>query len=359
MASCTMLLLWKEPCMGLLLFYLLLALGVSFMCSLTEAGILSIPRSRVAMLVKQGKRAGRMLDAMKRNIDRPLAAILTLNTVAHTVGAAGIGAQALLLWGSESVAITSAVLTILVLVLSEIIPKTLGTLYAARFATLTTYVVHTMIIVTYPLVIIFQAISRLLAARATEQTLTREEMALMAELGQEDGAIVESEYRIINNLLHLNTMRVNKIMTPRSVAFMLNKDMTCQQVIDEGGLLRFSRIPIYGRDIDDVIGFVLRHEIYESVRDQQGDRKLEDIVKPVQAVPDTMSVRKVLHEFVQQGQHLFLVLDEHGGVDGLVTFEDAIETLLGVEIVDETDEVPDMRELASQLFRARFRGRRL
>ena len=351
--------------MGLLLFYLFLALGVSFFCSLTEAGILSIPRSRVAMLVKQGGRAGRWLDAMKRDIDRPLAAILTLNTVAHTVGAAGVGAQALALAkeqglrGEQWVAITSAILTLLILVFSEIIPKTVGAMYASRLAVVNTYIIQGMIVLAYPLVIVFKALSRLLAARAEKQGMTREEMALLAELGQAEGVIQESEYRIIRNLLHLNRIKVSKIMTPRSVAMMLNKDKTCQEVVDEFGPLRFSRIPVCGEGPDDVVGLVLRPAIYEAVRDGDGGRSIGEMTQPVHAVPEMTSVRAALDAFIQRREHLFIVVDEHGGTDGLVTLEDAIETLLGVEIVDETDMVADMRELASQLFRARLHDRRL
>ncbi|UCD28949.1 MAG: DUF21 domain-containing protein, partial [Planctomycetota bacterium] len=186
--------------MGLLIFYLLLALGVSFLCSLTEAVILSIPRSHVALLAKENRTSGRMLESMKKKIDRPLAAILTLNTIAHTVGAAGVGAQALALFGSEWVAVTSAILTILILVFSEIIPKTLGAVYCTKLAGLTAYIIIVMIILTYPLVVVFQGFSRILASRVKKSRLTREEVALIAELGQAEGALQEKEYHVIHNL---------------------------------------------------------------------------------------------------------------------------------------------------------------
>ena len=353
--------------MGLLIFYLLLALGVSFFCSLAEAVILSIPRSKVALLLKQGSAAGRILDRMKKNIDRPLAAILTLNTIAHTIGAAGVGGQALTLArqrgldGEHWVAIASAILTLLILVLSEIIPKTLGAAYAGRLAPFTAFMVQGMIIISWPLVIMLQAISRLLSAHK-QSRLTREEVALVAEIGSTEGAIREEEYRVIRNLLQLNQVRVNQIMTPRNVAFMLSRDLTAREAVAKSGPLRFARIPIQGSGPDDLVGLVLRHEVYEAEQDDhgdQGDRTLGTLAHEIHAVPETATVRRVLNEFIVRREHLFQVVDEYGGTAGIVTLEDAIETLLGVEIVDETDTVADMRQLADRLARNRLRdGRR-
>ena len=343
--------------MSLLIFYLLLALGVSFLCSLAESGLLSLSRARVATLAKSGRRSGRMLERMKENIERPLSAILTLNTVAHTIGAAGVGAQSYELFGSEWVAVTSAILTLLILVISEIIPKTLGVVYAGPFAPFTAYTITGMIYMTYPLVIVFQRLSGMLGKRHG-QKLTREEFAVIAELGQTEGALHEKEYRIIRNLLRMRKVRVRDVMTPRTVAFMLQKDMTVRQVLDEHGSLQFARIPVFGDGPDDIVGVVLRHELSVVLRDGRGDCKLAEIATPVHAVPEDAPLDTVLDEFVKRRGQLFLAVDEHGGTAGIVTLEDTIETLLGAEIVDETDEVTDMRELAGQLFQDKLRGRR-
>ncbi len=341
----------------LLVFYLLLALGVSFLCSLTESGLLSLSRSRVAALAKQGRPSGRMLERMKDNIERPLAAILTLNTVAHTIGAAGVGAESYVIFGSKWVAVTSAVLTVLILVFSEIIPKTLGVVYAGRLASFTAYTITGMIYLTYPLVVVFQALSRLLG-RGGEQKLTREEFAVIAELGQTEGALHEKEYRIIRNVLRMGRVRVRDVLTPRTVVFMLPKDMTVSEALAEHGPLRFARIPVRGEGPDDVVGVVLRHAISSAFEEERGECKLSEIAGPIHAVPEDAALDRVLDEFIQRKEQLFLAVDEYGGTAGIVTLEDAIETLLGTEIVDETDKVVDMRELAGRLFQNKLRGRR-
>lgn len=350
-----------EVCMdadvALLVLYLLLALGVSFLCSMTESGLLSISRSQVAGLLKSGRSSGMMLQKMKDNIDRPLAGILTLNTVAHTVGAAGVGAQSLVVFGNEWVALSSAILTLLILVFSEIIPKTVGVVYAGPLAPFTAYVVTGMIVLTYPFVLAFQAMSRVLA-RGHEPRLTREEFALIAELGQTEGALHEQEYRIIHNLLRLRHVRVHEIMTPRTVTFMLSREMTVAEAIDRHGPLRFARIPLYETDKDDPTGFVLRHAVYEAARNGHGTDTLASLAQPLHAIPEIASVSNVLHEFITRHDHIFLAVDEHGGTAGIVTLEDALETLLGTEIIDETDSVADMRVLAGALFRSKLGGRR-
>ncbi len=341
----------------LLVLYLLLALGVSFLCSLTESGLLSLSHSRVATLAKAGRPSGRVLERMKDNIERPLAAILTLNTVAHTIGAAGVGAQSYIAFGSEWVAVTSAVLTVLILVFSEIIPKTLGVVYAGRLASFTAYTITGMIYLSYPLVVIFQSLSNLLG-RKHEQKLTREEFALMAELGQTEGALHEKEHRIIQNLLRLRKTHVRDVMTPRTVVLMLQKDTTVQQALDQHGPLQFARIPVHGDGPDDVIGIVLRREIDMAVRDGRENSAMEELAGPIHAVPEDAALDDVLDEFIRRRGQLFLAIDEHGGTAGIITLEDVIETLLGAEIVDETDEVVDMRKLAGRLFQNKLRGRR-
>jgi len=344
--------------MALLFFYLFLALGVSFLCSLVESGILSLTQSQVAAMVKENRAGCKILENMKVNIERPLAAILTLNTIAHTVGAAGVGAQSLKLWQDQSVAITSAILTILILVFSEIIPKTAGAVYAKKLAPLTAYCIKGMIILTYPLVVVFQSLSRRISGSVDQQQMTRQEFALLAELGLAQGALQDKEYRIIRNLLRLRKLQAQEIMTPRTVVKMFDQKTTVQEVIDQHTPLRFSRLPIYHEGLDDITGMVLRPDIYKTFSEGHQQRLLEELVKPLHMIPETTRVDQVLSEFVQRGEHIFLVVDEYGGTAGIITLEDAIETLLGEEIVDETDMVADMRQLAGSLFREKLHGRR-
>lgn len=339
--------------MTLLLSYLSLALGVSFLCSLTESVILSISRAQVASIVKSGKSCGPTLQKMKADINRPLAAILTLNTVAHTVGSTGVGAQAFHLWQDRGVAIASGVLTLLILLFSEIIPKTLGAVHAKRLAGPTTRTIQGMIVVTYPLVLLSQVIARLISGRGGQHRLTREDLALLAEMGQAEGALEEKEYRVIRNLLRMNEIRVSEVMTPRNVVFMLSKDSTIREVSGRLSAFRFSRIPIHEDNPDKIVGMVLRNELYEAVRTNQQDRRLDQIVHPIHAIPESATVAQALNEFIQRREHIFQVVDEYGGTAGVVTLEDAVETLLGAEIVDETDSVEDMRQLAARLFRGR------
>jgi CBS domain containing-hemolysin-like protein len=341
----------------LLVAYLLLALGVSFLCSLCESVVLSLGLSRVTALENANRTSGRLLRRMKANVERPLAGILTLNTVAHTVGAAGVGAESLILFGEAWIALTSAVLTILILVFSEIIPKTLGVVYANQLAPLVAYTVEAMVWATYPLVLGFHALSRLIST-PTGPRFSREEFALLAELGYHEGALADKEYRVIRNLLRLRRTRVKDVHTPRTVVFMLPDDMTCRQAIEQHGPIRFARMPVYHEHPDNITGIVLRHRLYEAAHDDQPDQPLADLAQPVHAIPETAPLDAALNDFVQRREHLFLVIDEHGGTEGILTLEDAIETLLGEEIIDETDQVADMRQLAGALFQSRLRGRR-
>ncbi len=328
--------------------YLLLALGVSFLCSVLEAVLLSVPRAHVAIMVRQGIRAGPWLEQMKHNIDRPLAAILTLNTVAHTVGAAGVGAQAQRVFGEAWVTGISAVLTLLILVLSEIIPKTLGAVYCKPLAAPATTVIQVLVVVGYPFVKLSEAISRIIASRTGPESVSRDEVASMAEIGVVEGTLLDRESRIIRNLLHMENVRISEIMTPRSVTFMMSAHTTIREAIDPLRPLHFARVPLYDSSPDEITGMVHRHNILEAVRRGQTDKTLQELAASLQAVPEQATVANCLDQFLQRQEQLFLVVDEYGGTAGVVALEDVLETLLGVEIVDETDTIPDMRELARQ-----------
>jgi len=343
--------------MNTLFFYFFLALGVSFLCSLLESIILSITHSHVAVLAKTGSQAGRLLENMKENINKPLAAILTVNTVANVVGAAGVGAQTMKLFGSEWVAILTGLLTLCILIFSEIIPKTLGTVYWRPLAGPAVYMIRGLIYLTYPFVFLSNYFSKIFASENHQQKVSRQEVVAMAEMGEDEGSIREKESDIIENLFNLNDVVAEDVMTPRSVVFALQKDSTVGDVVGEHTPIAFSRIPIFDKDMDDILGFVHRYDLVNKQAEDQFHIKMKDILEPIHTVKQEDSIASILDEFVRRRQQIFMVIDEFGTTTGLITLEDAIETLLGVEIVDEHDSVVDMRKLATEKFR-RKRGKR-
>jgi CBS domain containing-hemolysin-like protein len=329
----------------MLIFYCVLALGVSFLCSMLEASLLTISRARIRLLIEQDRRSGHMLLRMKDGIDRPLAAILTLNTVAHTMGAAGVGAQVLVIFGNTWVAAGSVIITILILVVSEIIPKTLGAVHAKRLADFTAFTVHGIILMTYPIVIVLEMISKMLGGSSAAK-VTRDEVRMVAAMGEDAGVLQAAESRVIHHLLRLDEIRVKDVMTPRTVLFALPKEARIADVMREHPTIPFSRIPVYEGTTDHIAGVVMKYELLDAARDGRDDHLVGDLVRPVHVVPDTATVGHALNTFIQRREHLFHVVDEFGGTAGIITLEDAMETLLGVEIVDETDAAVDMRQLA-------------
>ena len=355
--------------LGLVLFFLL-ALLVSFFCSLMEAVILSVRHPYVEVLIADGRKSGHLLKSLKDKIDRPLAAILTLNTVANTVGAAGVGAQALTLCRQAApeneflgisegyvVGVASAVLTASILVISEIIPKTLGTVYCKQLAPVSAYCIAGLIRALKPIVVSSEWLARLISPKSIQKKVSREEMAASARLGHIEGSLHTQESRIIENLLRLSQVRVRDILTPRSVLLAFQQEMTVAEVVKKHRPIRFSRIPVYGKDLDDITGFVLRYEVLQAYSEGRSSERLSGLSQPIHAIPDTKSVGAVLEEFIERREHMFLVVDEYGGTAGIITLEDAIETLLGAEIVDELDSVADMRELALRLAERRKQSR--
>jgi len=333
--------------MTLLFIYLSIAVGVSFLCSLCEAALLTLSISDARVMSNAGKPAGRHFGRLKESIDRPLAAILTLNTVSHTVGAAGVGAQAFHLWGDAWVGLTSAVLTLLILVVSEIIPKSLGASRARQLATPVTYIIMMMVWMTYPAVVVLDWISTLFKGKHGGEHMSREQLLVLAEMASAGGIIDPAESETVQNLLRLREIRVEEVMTPRTVVFALIAEETCGEVVRMNPRLRFSRIPVRTTGSDDIIGVVLKSEIHEAVIRHRGDRQLGSMTRELQYVPETAPLTKVLGEFARLGQHLFGVVDEHGSFVGLISLEDVFETIIGSEIVDETDPVADMRDLAA------------
>ena len=330
--------------MSLLVAYFLLAIGVSFLCSLLEAVILSVTHSQIGMLVKINPKQGKMLQKLKDDINRPLAAILTLNTISHTLGAAGMGAQVLYLYGSGAVAIASAVLTFCILVFSEILPKTIGAYFCRSLAIPSAYLIRFLMVIAFPFVWLSNTLSKSISSK--EDKVSREEIAAMAEMGEDEGSIDEQESDIIENLFRLKEIQIEDILTPRSVIYAFEDTQTVGKIMDSTEDIIFSRIPVFNDNIDNIIGMVYKDNLLETMADDYFEKTMSELIEPVEQVYEKESVETVLNKFIKNRSHMFIVKDEFGGTTGIVTLEDCIETLLGVEIMDESDEVADMRKLA-------------
>ena len=335
--------------MTALLTYFLTALLVSFLCSLLESVLLSISIAHVSVIEKEGGTSGKLMAELKENINKPLAAILTVNTVANTIGAAGVGAQTLMIFGNEWVAISSGVLTLCILIFSEIIPKTIGAIYSKSLVSFSAYTIRILMFIAWPFVLLSETMSKFIhkGENGGESKASREELLAMAEISEDEGSIDEQEGDIIENLMKLDDMPVEDIMTPRSVIFALKESDTVGTVVEKHSPIAFSRIPIFEKDLDDIVGIVNRYDLVHKQAEDQFNIKMNEIMKPIESVLEKASVSDVLDLFVKRRQQMFLVKDEFGTTTGLITLEDAIETLLGVEIVDEHDNVVDMRKLAT------------
>lgn len=339
----------------MMVVYATLALVFSFLCSVAEAVVLSVSPSYIANLENEGRRSAGLLKRIKADIDRSLAGILTLNTIAHTVGAGGAGAEAAAYFGDQYVGIAMAVLTLLILFLSEIIPKTLGAVYWRRLAPATARFVQWLTWLLYPLIAVSELITKWLSRGQALERISREEFEAMADVGAETGNLDPKESRILKNLFRMPILRAEDVMTPRTVMFSLQQDLIVAEVLESHGDLGFSRIPVYGENHDDVTGFVLKSDVLLNQYRNQGKAKLRDLKRELRAVEDDTPLDQVFEELLDYRAHLLLVVDHYGGTQGLVTLEDVVETLIGIEIVDEGDKIDDMRRLARQKWEERMR----
>lgn len=339
--------------MNLLILYLALAIGVSFLCSILEAVLLSITPSYIAMLEKNDEKAGALLRSLKKDIDQPLAAILSLNTIAHTIGAAGVGAQAQIVFGNAYVTVTSIILTLLILVFSEIIPKTLGATYWKKLSGFAARVTKALIILTYPFVLLSKGITKLLSSEENQPSISREEIGAMADLGHEEGIFEKEESTILRNLIQFSSLKVEDIMTPRIVVVKYSEETPINEILNEEEELRVSRVPVYGKTDEDITGYVLKNDMYLELSKGNGETKLKDLKRDIMFVPELSSLQNLFEKLIESQDHIAIVVDEYGGFSGVVTMEDVVETLLGLEIVDEIDAIEDMQELARQKWRER------
>lgn len=341
----------------LLISYILLALIFSFLCSIAEAVLLSITPSYIAGLKEKRPARAALLQRLKQdNVDRSLAAILTLNTIAHTVGAIGSGSKATVVFGSAWFGVFSAVMTLLILFLSEIIPKTLGAVYWRRLARPTARFVQLLIILLYPLIVISESLTRLIARGKDAHVFNRDEFVAMADVGASAGHIKAHESRILRNLFRFDVLKAQDIMTPRTVIVALQEDLTVDQALNTKGHGPFSRLPLYRTDLDSITGFILKDDMLLAKAQGKGDLKVATLKRDIAAVSATLALSDLLEFLLDRRQHIAQVLNEYGGTTGLVSLEDVVETLLGMEIVDEMDKAEDMQLLARQQWAKRVKA---
>ncbi len=332
--------------MELILLYLFGALALSFLCSVLEAVLLSTPVSFISMKESQGAKSASLMMRYKTNIDRPVAAILSLNTVAHTIGAAGVGSESVKVFGEAYFGIISAVLTLLILVLSEIIPKTIGASYWRELAMPSAKIIRVLIFVTYPLVWLSELLTRCFAPKIQPLTVSREEVAAMVGVGEEEGVFQPQESQIIRNFLKLENVKAEEIMTPYIVVASVPESTSVNQFHADSSLSSYSRIPVYREQREYVCGYVLRSSVLEKLCCGQGDDSVASVVRPILCFREEESVSEIWKAMLEHKEHISVIVDEYGCMRGIVTMEDVIETMLGVEIVDECDSAPDMQEVA-------------
>jgi len=331
----------------LLVAFVLLALVFSFLCSIAEAVLLCITPSYIEGLKKRKPRRAALLVRLKQtHVDRSLAAILTLNTIAHTVGAIGAGAKATIVFGSAWFGVFSAVMTLMILFLSEIVPKTIGAIYWSKLAGPMAFFIKILVVILYPIVWISEGLTKYISRGKNMQLFSREEFVAMASLGVETGQIHSKESRVIQNLLRFESLRVADIMTPRTVISAFPENMKIIDSLKKVSAIPFSRLPIYGTNIDDITGFVLKDDVLIFSAQKRGEDQLKVLKREIIAIPVSVSLTALLDRFLKDRQHIAIVVNEYGVTAGLVTLEDLIETLMGMEIMDETDDVADMQVLA-------------
>ena len=320
---------------------------LSALCSMLEATLLSTPLSFITGLEEQGVRGAKRLKNLKQNPDRPISAILCLNTIANTVGASIVGSLVYEVYGDALVGVFSTIFTLMILVFSEIIPKTIGTSYWRSLALPASSIINAMIFIAFPLVWTLEHLTRLISARSNQVSVSREDISAMVSVATEEEVIEKDEKKMIQNLLKLDELTAHEIMTPSAVVEMAECGMSIREFYDSD--LSHSRIPVYDEENDEyVIGYVLRQEILEKMAEDKFSTKLIDITRPIMSFTEETSVSDIWEKMLEKKEHISVILDEYGSLRGIVTLEDVIETMLGHEIVDEKDEVVDMQEYAKE-----------
>ena len=336
--------------MEYILLYLIGALSLSFLCSVLEAVLLSTPVSFISMKESQGAKSASLMMRYKTNIDRPVAAILSLNTVAHTIGAAGVGSESVKVFGEAYFGVISAVLTLLILVISEIIPKTIGASYWRELAMPSARIIRILIVLTYPLVWLSELLTRCFAPKIQPLTVSREEVAAMVDVGEEEGVFQEQESQIIRSFLKLEKVTAEQIMTPCVVVASASADTTMAEFHDNADFANFSRIPVYKDRKEYISGYVLRAAVLEKICSGKTDEAISGIIRPILFFSENDSVSDIWKSMLAKKEHISVITDEYGCMRGIVTMEDVIETMLGVEIIDECDTAPDLQAVAKEKY---------
>ena len=325
-----------------------LAISISAVCSLFEAVLYSVPLRHIETMVRANKPGGRILKELRRHVERPIAAVLSLNTIANTAGAAFAGAAATAVFGHQWLGYFSALFTVAILIFSEIIPKTAGVVYGRSLVGFVAYPLKGLVWIMAPAIVLTRFLTRLIRRERRDEAITAEEIQVMAHLSRRSGGILFYQEQIIDSILTLQEKMVKDVMTPRTVVFSLSEHLTLQQAMVAAGGWEHSRIPVYDEGIEDVVGMVHTKDILMALAQGKNEKPLSELMRPVHFVAETAKLNEVLAEFLELRQHLFVVIDEYGGLSGLISLEDILEEILGREIVDESDKVADKRELARQ-----------
>lgn len=348
--------------MALLIFFALVSIIFSFLCSVLEAVFLSVSTTYINVKKQEGKAYAIALEKLKQDVDKPLIAILTINTIAHTVGAILVGVQAEKLpysidfFGVNFVGIVSAIMTFFILVASEIIPKTIGATYWKQLTNFTTKTLTIMIFVLKwtGIIWVLQLTTKIVGGKESHGSVfSREDFTAMADIAKEEGVFQESESTMIKNLMRFDQIEVKDIMTPRTVMKTASEDDTIQSFFEQNPKLRFSRIPVYKNNMDNITGFVLKDQVLEAMINGQGKKKLSALKRDIRVTKRTIALPQIFEKFISNQDHIALVVDEYGSISGLATMEDIIETILGLEIVDESDNVEDLQLLARRNWEVR------
>jgi magnesium and cobalt exporter, CNNM family len=325
-----------------------LAVLISAICSLFEAVLYSVPLRQVEAMIQDGKFGGRTFRRLRRNVERPIAAILSLNTIANTAGAAFAGAAATAVFGHQWLVYFSAVFTLAILIFSEIIPKTAGVMYGRSLAGPVAYALKGLVWTMTPIIWLMGRITRLIGRGSRDEAVTSEEIQVMARLSRRTGGIKIFQEQAIERVLTLQEKTAKEVMTPRTVIFSLNQQLQLSEAVKAAGRWEHSRIPVFDKSPEDVVGIVHTKDVLVALAKDQTDDHLGNLMRPIHFVAETARLNVVLGEFLELRQHLFAVIDEYGGLAGLISLEDILEEILGREIVDESDEVEDKQELARE-----------
>lgn len=339
--------------MGLLFTYLLIALCTSFLCSILESVLLSTPLSYITMREEEGHKSAVLFKKYKQETDRPLAAILSLNTIANTIGAAGVGKQATFVFGSEWFGVVSIITTLMILIFSEIIPKTIGTTYWKQLMGPVAHIISVLLVIMHPFVILIKLITKWITTQEAEKAVSREEVSAMANVGEEEGVIEENENKIIQNIMKLDNIKAYDVMTPRVVAAIAPESMTLREFYDSDDYLHFSRIPVYAESQEYITGYVLRSDALEELAEDNFDMTLGSLRRDISFFNEEMSISAVWESLLKNKAQIALIIDEYGCFQGILTLEDIIETILGLEIIDENDEVSDLQQFARERWQKR------